>query len=70
MMNKQMSLMGPVMTGFFTITLPSGLGLYWIVSSLVQIAQQYFINKYFDKKEDDIDVKVPEKNRKLRKKHK
>ncbi|MCH5185716.1 MAG: YidC/Oxa1 family membrane protein insertase [Oscillospiraceae bacterium] len=69
-MSKQMSIMGPVMTGFFTVTLPSGLGLYWIISNIVQITQQYLINKYFDKKEDDINVKVPESNRKNRKKHK
>lgn len=67
-MAKQMNLMGPVMTGFFTVTLPSGLGLYWIVSNIVQIAQQFFINKYFDKKEEDINVKVPEPRRKNRKK--
>lgn len=67
-MSKQMSLMAPIMTGFFTITLPSGLGLYWIVSNVVQIAQQFFINKYFDKKEEDINVKIPEPRRKNRKK--
>ncbi len=67
-MSKQMSLMAPIMTGFFAITLPSGLGLYWIVSNIVQIAQQFFINKYFDKKEDEINVKIPESNRKNRKK--
>lgn len=67
-MNKSMSLMMPIMTGFFTVTLPSGIGIYWIVSSLVQIAQQYVLNKYFDRKEDDFVVKVPNKNRKNSKK--
>lgn len=67
-MNKSMSLMIPIMTGFFTVTLPSGIGIYWIVSSLVQIAQQYVLNKYFDRKEDDFVVKVPNKNRKNSKK--
>ncbi len=73
-MSKSMMLMMPVMTGFFTLTLPAGIGLYWIVSSLVQIAQQVFINIYFNnKKEDDVIVKIPEiksNNGKKRKKHK
>lgn len=67
-MSKQMALMAPIMTGFFTITLPSGLGLYWIISNIVQMAQQFFLNKYFDKKEDEINVKVPEPSRKNSKK--
>ena len=63
-MNKSMNIMMPVMTGFFAFTLPSGLGLYWIVSNLMQMFQQYIINLYFKKKGDDFDVKLPEKNRK------
>lgn len=61
------------MTGFFTLTLPAGLGLYWIVSSLMQIIQQVGLNAYFkNKKEDEIVVKVPEQKQlhgKKRKKH-
>ena len=49
------------MTAFFTITLPAGLGLYWIISSVVQIVQQLALNFYFDKKGDDVVVTVPEK---------
>lgn len=69
-MNKSMNLMMPIMTGIFTFTLPSGLGLYWIVSNLMQILQQYLLNQYFKKKGDDFDVKIPERNRKNSKKHK
>lgn len=68
-MNKSMTMMMPIMTGFFTFTLPAGLGIYWIISNLVQIAQQYFINKNLEQKEDEFVVKVPEKNRKNSKKH-
>ncbi len=68
-MTKSMSLMMPIMTGFFTFTLPSGIGIYWIISSVMQMAQQFILNKYFDKKEDDFVVKLPEKNRKNSKKH-
>lgn len=69
-MNKSMNLMMPIMTGIFTFTLPSGLGLYWIVSNLMQIFQQYILNQYFKKKGDDFDVKIPERNRKNSKKRK
>lgn len=67
-MNKSMSLMMPLMTGFFTFTLPSGIGIYWIISSVMQIVQQYVLNKYFERKEDDFVVTVPNKNRKNGKK--
>lgn len=67
-MTKSMNLMMPLMTGFFTFTLPSGMGLYWIVSSVVQIAQQIILNRVLDNKEEEINVKLPEKNRKKRKK--
>lgn len=64
-MANSMNIMMPLMTGFFTLTLPSGMGLYWIISSLVQVIQQLALNYYFDKKGDDIDVKLPaNKNRK------
>lgn len=67
-MTKSMNLMMPIMTGFFTFTLPSGIGIYWIISSVMQMAQQFILNKYFDRKEDDFVVKLPEKNRKNSKK--
>ena len=67
-MSKSMNLMMPIMTGFFTFSLPSGIGIYWIISSIMQIVQQFALDKYFDKKEDDFIVKVPDKNRKNRKK--
>ena len=69
-MSKTMSWMMPVMTGFFTITLPAGLGLYWIISSVVQIVQQLALNFYFDKKGDDVVVTIPEKKQKHGKKRK
>ena len=67
-MSKSMNIMMPLMTGFFTLTLPSGMGIYWIISSVVQIAQQLLLNAYFNKKGDEVVVKVPENNRKNRKK--
>jgi YidC/Oxa1 family membrane protein insertase len=67
-MTKSMTMMMPIMTGFFTFTLPSGLGIYWIISNIMQIIQQFCLNKYFDKKEDNFDVKLPQKSRKNSKK--
>ena len=69
-MTKSMNMMMPLMTGFFALTLPAGLGIYWITGNIFQLAQQYFVNMYFDKKEDDFIVKVPENNRKKGKKRK
>ncbi|MCI8403632.1 MAG: YidC/Oxa1 family membrane protein insertase [Clostridia bacterium] len=69
-MSKSMGLMMPVMTAFFTVTLPAGLGLYWIISSLTQILQQLLTNLYLDKKGEDVVVKIPEKQQKHRKKRK
>lgn len=60
-MAKSMNLMMPLMTAFFTLTLPAGLGIYWIISSVVQIIQQVVLNYYFDKKGEDIVVTIPEK---------
>jgi membrane protein insertase Oxa1/YidC/SpoIIIJ len=38
-----MQLMMPLMFGFITFTLPSGLGLYFVVTSIFSIGNQYFI---------------------------
>lgn len=60
-MAKSMNMMMPLMTAFFTLTLPAGLGIYWIISSIVQIIQQIALNYYFDKKGEDFVVTIPEK---------
>ncbi|MEK7544789.1 MAG: YidC/Oxa1 family membrane protein insertase [Patescibacteria group bacterium] len=35
----------PVMIAVFTASVPSGVGLYWLTSTLFGIVQQYFVNK-------------------------
>lgn len=45
-MQKSMNLISPIMTGFISFSAPAGLGLYWIVSNLFQLAQQLFMNKF------------------------
>ena len=34
----------PLMMGFFTVTMPAGVGLYWIVSNLFRLVQQLIMN--------------------------
>jgi YidC/Oxa1 family membrane protein insertase len=42
---KMMTILMPLMIGFMSFTLPSGLTLYWFASTLLGIGQQYLINK-------------------------
>jgi len=51
---KSMTMIMPVITLMFAFSVPAGLGIYWIVSSVVQIVQQFFINKYILKHEKDV----------------
>jgi YidC/Oxa1 family membrane protein insertase len=50
-MQKQMTYFLPVFTVIILISLPSALGLYWIVSGVFSIAQQYLILKEKNKLE-------------------
>lgn len=47
MMQKQMLYIFPALTVFILVGLPSAVGLYWTVSSLFSVWQQYLINKQF-----------------------
>jgi len=70
---KMMTIMMPLLIGFMSFSLPSGLTLYWFTSTLLGIGQQYLINKKMptiaeipkevvsDKKEKPTDKK-PEKS--------
>lgn len=46
---KTMNMTMPLMSVFFVLTLPTGIGIYWIVSALVRTIQQIFINKHLKK---------------------
>ncbi len=46
---KMMNMVMPVMSGLFAVTLPAGLGIYWIATAVFQIIMQLVVNKYFDK---------------------
>jgi len=41
----------PIMFTFFFLNFPSGLVLYWVVSNILSIAQQWFITTRYEKKE-------------------
>ena len=43
--NSMMLWMMPLMLGFFSLTFPSGLALYWIISNLIGVAMQYYITR-------------------------
>ncbi len=48
----------PLIFTFFFVTFPAGLTLYWFVSNLASIVQQYFVNKTFAKhKKEEMAVK-------------
>ena len=55
----------PVMMIVFTMQVSSGVGLYWTVSNVYQLFQQYFLNKYYrgrrKDKDEIIDAEAPKK---------
>ena len=65
-----MNVVMPIMSGFFCLMLPIGVGLYWIANSLFSIIQQYFVNKRLDSMDiEELVQKSQEKaNKKLYKK--
>lgn len=56
-MNMMLKIM-PLISVFMCFSMPSGLGLYWITSAVVRTVQQFFVNKYLDKKSIDDMVKA------------
>ncbi|MBO4887364.1 MAG: membrane protein insertase YidC [Firmicutes bacterium] len=48
---KYMTYIFPVMTAWFTASMPLGLGLYWIVGNLFSILSQYISDSIIDKEE-------------------
>ena len=52
-MQSSMMKIFPLMTGVIAFSFPAGLGLYWIVSNMVQVLQQFFLNKYYAPKKKE-----------------
>ena len=46
---KMMNITMPLMSAFFCYSFASGLGLYWIIGSVIQAVQTLVLNKYFSK---------------------
>lgn len=64
---KSMNTFMPIMSAVFCITLPAGLGIYWIASATVRIFQQLGINAYMNRISiDDMIEKNREKQNKKR----
>ena len=59
---QSMNTMMPLMSAFFCLTLPVGIGLYWIVGAVVRTVQMFVINKMLDKETiEDILKKAQDK---------
>ena len=43
-MQQQMMFIMPIMTGFIALQFPSGLALYWVVTTIFSIGQQWYIS--------------------------
>lgn len=59
----------PLMSAFFCLTLPVGVGIYWIMSAVVRSVQQVLINKKLDSESiEDIMAEAQKKQDKKREK--
>lgn len=66
---KMMNNFMPLMSVFFCVSLPVGVGLYWVMSAVVRTVQQLIINKYLEKMDIDEEIKknIEKYNRKREK---
>ena len=70
---RMMTWMMPLMFGFFTLTFPAGLALYWLTSNIISIVMQYFVSGWgglatlFTLKETSRDKKPPQRTLKAEK---
>jgi len=49
---KTMNIIMPLMSGYFCFIMPSGVGLYWIASNVVQVIQQVLLTTYYKRKDE------------------
>ena len=52
-MMKSMNVMMPLMSEWFCFSFASGIGLYWIASSVFMLIQQLIMNWFYGKKSDE-----------------
>lgn len=56
-MNRQMTFLFPIMTIFIGRSLQSGLVIYWIITTIFSIGQQWYVNKNIKNKIEDNNTK-------------
>lgn len=59
-MSKGMNVVMPLMSAFFCITLPVGMGIYWITGAVVRSVQQIAVNWWIDRKGRQYEMKNTE----------
>lgn len=66
---KTMNTIMPIMSAWFCLTLPAGMGLYWVIGAVVRSIQQIAINKHIDNLDIDQEIQknIEKYNEKLRK---
>ncbi len=66
---KTMNTIMPIMSAWFCLTLPAGMGLYWVIGAVVRSIQQIAINKHIDKMDIDAEIQknIEKYNEKLKK---
>lgn len=66
---KMMNTIMPIMSAWFCLTLPAGMGMYWVIGAVVRSIQQVLINKHIDKMDIDVEIKknIEKYNEKLKK---
>ncbi len=67
---KVMNMVMPILSAVFCVSFPSCIGIYWITGSIVQIIQQFFINRYMDRinVEEMVQKNIEKANEKRKKK--
>ena len=63
---KTMNIMMPIMSAIFCLSLPAGMGLYWIAGAVIRSIQQIVINKHIDN--TDIDAEIAKNTEKYKEK--
>ena len=63
---KTMNIMMPIMSAIFCLSLPAGMGLYWIAGAVIRSIQQIVINKHIDN--TDIDAEIARNTEKYKEK--
>ena len=63
---KTMNIMMPIMSAFFALSLPAGMGIYWIAGAVIRSIQQVVINRHIDK--IDIDAEIAKNTAKYKEK--